>query len=91
MKGDDIMLDGNIYYDKVVMFKSDVPNAIKAALKIEDNTYVHVKTYETFILVMIDTDVEKPEYGRSFNTTIKKITDILDSFNIEYKCKQLKF
>ena len=85
------MLDGNIYYDKVVMFKSDVPNAIKAAMKIEDNCYVRVKTCETVVIVMFDTDVEKPQYGRTFNATVKKTTDILDEYKIEYKCKQLKF
>lgn len=85
------MLDGNIYFDKVVMFKSDAPNAIKAAMKIEDNCYVRVNTYETFIMVKFDTDVENPKYGRSFNAAVKKTTDILDEYKIEYKCKQLKF
>lgn len=85
------MLSTAIYKDKVFMFESNAKDALKASCEIENLTWTDIETFESFILVKIDTRVDNKELGRTFDEIASKVVKILNKYNIEYKAKQLKF
>ena len=85
------MMDESIYKDKVIMFKSGEPDALKAVCEIDRISWIDVRVFESFILVTADGRIDNKELKRTFDKEIKKVVAILDKYNIQYKAKQLKF
>jgi hypothetical protein len=85
------MLDESIYKDKVIMFKTDGPDALKAVCEIDRISWIDARVFESFILVTADSRIDNDELRRSFDKEIKKVISILDKYNIQYKAKQLMF
>lgn len=85
------MLSTSIYKDKVFMFESNASDALKACCEIEQLSWTDVETFETFIIVKINTRVDNEELGRTFEQIAGQIVKILDKYEIPYKAKQLKF
>ena len=84
-------MNGNIYNSKVMVFKSDAVDALKAATTIDAKTYTHVVLYDNVVLVSFDNDVERPKYNRTLKGLIDECEKVLNEYKIEYKIKIMKF
>ena len=84
-------MNTNIYSGKVLVFKSDAVDALKASSEIDGMTYTYVQIFDSVVLVSIDTDVEAPKFNRSIEQTFNKCKEILEKYNIEYEIKMMRF
>jgi hypothetical protein len=73
------------------MFESNASDALKACCEIEQLSWTDVETFETFIIVKINTRVDNEKLGRTFEQIAGQIVKIFDKYEIPYKAKQLKF
>ena len=72
--------------DKVMVFSSSAPNAIKAAEEIDNIEYTYIDLYESVVLVSVASpsvwkySKPKDQFG--------KAEKVLEKYNIEYKYKK---
>lgn len=84
-------MNTNTHSSKIVVFKSDSVNALRAATEINGLNWAYVTIYENVVAVSINIKADSPEWNRTIIDTINEVTAILDKYSIEYKIKQMKF
>ena len=84
-------MNTNIYNNKIIVFKSEATDALKAATTIDSFTYTYVMIFDNVVCVMFDNDVEEPKYKRTLKGLMEKCVNVLDEYKIEYKIKGMKF
>ena len=87
-------MNTNVYQDKVIMFKSDAVDALKAASTISQESYIYVTIYDSVVVVSFDESYEELKHinkDRTMNNLMKKAINILNKYDIEYKIKGMKF
>ena len=83
-------MNTDIYNDKIIVFKTNSVDALKAATEINKTLFVYVLIFDDVVMVAFDNKVEK-NYTNGLNKSIEKVTSILKNYNIEYKIKEMKF
>lgn len=76
---------------KIVVFKTETVNALRAATEINGLNWAYVTIYENVVVVSINIKADNPEWSRTVIDTINEVTSVLDKYSIEYKIKQMKF
>ena len=84
-------MNTNIYNSKVIVFKTNAVNALKAATTIDSYIYTYVMTFDDVVLVSIDNDVEQPKFDRSVKKLMDNCVEVLKKYNIEFKLKNMTF
>lgn len=77
------------FNDKIVVFRSDAVDAVKAINEIDNEGYIRVEVHESIVTV----NFLSKNYNRFADETelLGKITSILKKYNIEHKIKLLVF
>lgn len=83
-------MNTNIYNNKIIVFKTNSVNALKAATEINKTLYVYVLIFDDVVMTAFKNKVEK-DYTNGLDDLIEEITNILKKYNIEYKIKGMKF
>lgn len=81
---------GRIHNDKILIFKHE-GLALKAASELDNKGYVDLILYESIAVVSFVNSYENADWGRSIKDLINECIEILKKYDVEYKCKILKF
>jgi hypothetical protein len=84
-------MNTNTHSNKIIVFKTDSVNALRAATEINAVSWTCVLIYESVVTVSINIKAENAEWDRKIDDIIKEAKSILDKYSIEYKVKQMKF
>ena len=79
----------NTYNDKIVVFRTDSVNAVKAINEIDAEGYVRINVHESVVSVTFLSQTYNKYADES--ELLKKITNALKKYNIEYKIKKMTF
>ena len=77
------------YNDKIVVFRTNSINAVKAINEIDSEGYVRINVHESVVSVTF-LSVSFNRYANE-DELLNKITNVLKKYNIEYKIKKMTF